>query len=176
MVTTGRQEIDALADVPACARWFETEAAALTLYARQWLDGAAAEDVVQEVFVRLLNQPCLPAQVRPWLYRSVRNGAISDLRSRRRRRKREAAVARQRGDWFQRQPGDLIDADTVQQALEHLPGDQREIVTLRIWGGLTLDEIAAVVGVSASTVSRKHRAGLKAIRTQLETSCRTNRT
>ena len=57
-------------------RMYDAYGAALVLYARQWLDDrSAAEDVVQEAFVRLVAQPALPRNARAWLYAVVRNGA-----------------------------------------------------------------------------------------------------
>ena len=63
------------------ATWFDAHAASLILYARQWLDRSAAEDAVQEVFLRLLAlRGREPANVRAWLFASVRNEAISQQR------------------------------------------------------------------------------------------------
>lgn len=58
-------------------RLFDAHAAALVLYARQWCAGAEAEDVVQEAFLSLSQQPALPEHVAAWLHRVVRNAAIS---------------------------------------------------------------------------------------------------
>ena len=57
-------------------------AGALTLFARQWCQ--AAEDVVQEAFIKLAGLSVAPERPVGWLYRTVRNGAISALRSSRR--------------------------------------------------------------------------------------------
>ena len=65
--------------------WFQAHAGSLVLYAQQWLDRAAAEDVVQGAFVRLMAQGRLPDTVEAYLYRAVRNAAISRLRARKRR-------------------------------------------------------------------------------------------
>ena len=58
------------------------------LYARRWSE--CAEDVVQEAFVKLSEQDEIPRLVRLWLYRVVRNVAISSGRTRHRRRNPEA--------------------------------------------------------------------------------------
>src|ERR1700744_4453722 len=68
---------------------FDAHAAQSVLYARQWLDRAAAEDVVQEVYVRLMLQQDPPANVKAWIFTAVRNEAISQTRSSARRRQRE---------------------------------------------------------------------------------------
>src|SRR5882724_4832328 len=83
---------------------------ALLLYARQWTDAAGAEDVVQRVFVRMLGGGTLPAEPRTWLFRCVRNEAISATRSNRRRQKREQANSQKKTAWFVPQADDRIDA------------------------------------------------------------------
>src|SRR4051794_7840601 len=120
----------------AVADMFEAHGPALLLYARQWVDAAAAEDVVQRVFVRLLASGRLPADARTWLFRCVRNEAISAWRSDGRRGRRERSAATADGEaeaaWFVPRPEDRIDAAAAQAALAALPAEQREIVTLRI--------------------------------------------
>ena len=66
------------------ARWFDAYAARLVLYARQWLDHAGAEDVVQEVFLRLAGRPIDALDERALLFAAVRNAAIGEARGRRR--------------------------------------------------------------------------------------------
>ena len=61
------------------ARLVDDHAAALVLYARQWC--SAPEDVVQEAFIKLVGQGKPPANPLPWLYRVVRNGALTALRT-----------------------------------------------------------------------------------------------
>src|SRR3954452_1754003 len=92
----------------AVADMFEAHGPALLLYARQWVDAAAAEDVVQRVFVRLLASGRLPADARTWLFRCVRNEAISAWRSDRRRGRRERSAETADGEaeaaWFVPRP------------------------------------------------------------------------
>jgi RNA polymerase sigma-70 factor (ECF subfamily) len=168
-------------DGGAVADMFEAHGPALLLYARQWVDAAAAEDVVQRVFVRLLASGRLPADARTWLFRCVRNEAISAWRSDRRRRRREqTAAATADGEagaaWFVPRPEDRIDAAAAQAALAALPAEQREIVTLRIWSSLTLAETGRVTGLPVSTVHHHYNAALKALRQRLESPCPNRKT
>jgi RNA polymerase sigma-70 factor (ECF subfamily) len=157
--------------------WFDAHAGALVLFARQWVgERAGAEDVVQDVFVALMGQARPPHHVRAWLYRSVRNAAISRARGEGRRSGREARTAAARADWFEPRHEDLIDAGAAQQALESLPGEQREVIVMRIWGQMTLNEVAEVTGEAVSTLFSRYRAGLARIRQLMETSCRTKKT
>jgi RNA polymerase sigma factor (sigma-70 family) len=154
----------------ALGTWYDEHGAALVLYARQWLDRAAAEDVVQEVFVRLMGQPPRqrPANVRAWLFRATRNAAIGAARSLWRRGRRERDVARDHAEWFQPRPEDPIDARAAQDALQTLPAAQREIILLRLWSGMTLAELSDVTGAPLSTVHDHYRKGIAGVRRTME--------
>ena len=155
-------------------RWFEDEAAALVLYARRWFGQAEAEEVVQEAFMKLAQQRTRPGHVRGWLYTTVRHAAISRIRSSSRRRAREEKVSEDEPGCFERHPGDYLDAKTAQQALDTLPANEKEIVTLRIWAGLTLKEIAGIVGGSVPTVFRQYRAALGRLREAMDPCTKTD--
>ena len=58
----------------------------------------------------------------------------------------------------------------AQAAMTELPVQQREVIVLRIWGGMTLQEVADVVDRPVSTVFSRYRAGLAAIRKEMENS------
>jgi RNA polymerase sigma-70 factor (ECF subfamily) len=150
-------------------------ASRLTLYARQWLDGSAAEDAVQEALTSLLMLKHLPADPMAWMFRTVRNAAIDQARASARRRKREQAFAAVRVELFQLTPDALIDAQLAEHALKELPADQREVVVLRIWGEMGFTQIAEIVRHSVSTVHAKYTAALETMRQRLEESCKTNK-
>lgn len=161
-------------DPTLLGQWYDAYAARLLLYARQWLDPAAAEDVVQSAFLKLAAQRTGPDNVKAWLFAAVRNAAMSEHRDRRRRGGREQQVATGRAEWFEPQPGDLIDADAAQRILAELPEEQREIILLRIWGGLSWPEAAEVLGQPTSTLFSRYKAGLATIRHRMEpSSCNT---
>ena len=158
------------------SRWFDAYCPSLVLYARQLLPAGWAEDVVQDVFVRLVAQRAAPENVKAWLFRAVRNAGVSSLRSRRRRRQRERRRAHGRQEAFETRGDELIDAKEAQAALESLPGQQREIVVLRIWADMTWADIAAVLGQPLTTVHRHYHDGLASIRKRMESPCNTKRT
>ncbi len=153
------------------SRWFQAYGPALLLYARQWLDGPSAEDVVQDVFVRLAGGDVRPDSAKAWLVRSVRNAALNRLRSRRRRDERQAHVAASRPEWFDARPGDVLDARAAQSALARLPQPLREVVILRIWADMTFREIAEALSRPVSTVHDQHAAGLEQIRKVMAPPC-----
>jgi RNA polymerase sigma factor (sigma-70 family) len=166
----------AVIDPHELGRLFDAHGSALVLYARQWLELGLSEDVVQDVFVALAAQPRVPTQPRAWLFRSVRNATLNRLRSRRRRRQHEAEAATARPEWFEARPENLIDAAAAQAAVATLASVEREIVVLRVWGGLTLHEIAEILGQPVSTLWSRYHDALTALRQKLVTSCRTKTT
>lgn len=140
----------------------ERHAAALTLYARQWT--AAPEDVVQEAFVKLARLQTSPEPVAPWLFRAVRNAALSAARSEQRRKRHESRAAQRKPAWFVAPDETVLDAATVTKWLQALPAEQREVITLHLWGGLSFADIGAVMDCSASSVHRSYQAGLESLR------------
>ncbi len=156
--------------------WFDAYSDAMVLYARGWLDAARAEDVVQDVFLRLISRWREPENPKAWLFRSVRNAAINQVRSQKRRRKRERAQAAERLGWFESRFEDRIDAQAVQNALGTLPPEQREIVVLRIWAGMTLQATAETVNLPISTVHSRYGSAIKAMRKRMGVSCKTEKT
>ncbi len=149
---------------------------ALALYARQWCD--EPDDVVQEAFVKLAAQPTTPLKPAAWLFRTVRNGAINAGIATRRRRRHETEAAVGISRWFETMPsarsGAVVDPESAQAALAVLPNEQREIIVAHLWGGLTFDQIADLVGLSSSSTHRLYHAGLMALRERLGVSCQTN--
>jgi len=155
------------------SRLLDEHSAALALYARQWCDGP--EDVVQEAFLLLARQSKPPDNVVGWLYRVVRNGAISAARASGRRIRHETEAARRGRSWFEPGCDARLDAAVVTEALRHLPLEQRETIVARLWGGLGFDEIAQLTGHPTSTVHRWYHAGLAALRERFGEPCLTKK-
>jgi RNA polymerase sigma factor (sigma-70 family) len=151
-------------------RLLDRHAAALTLFARRWC--SAPEDVVQEAFLQLARQADCPRDAAAWLYRVVRNGAISAGRAESRRRRHEAAAAVDADRWFADSTSEnMIDAHTAAAAMDRLPPDEFEVVVAHVWGGLTFVQIAELVNSTPSTVHRRYQAGLSALRILLGEPC-----
>jgi RNA polymerase sigma factor (sigma-70 family) len=150
------------------AQLIDAHAAPLVLYARQWCN--ESEDVVQEAFFKLVRQRRSPADAVAWLYRVVRNGALDAAKMARRRQQRESAAARP-DRWFVEPEVEGLDAETAVAALQRLLPEQREVIVARYWGGLSFEQIAEVVGCSASTAFRRYSAGVEDLRKQLGVPC-----
>lgn len=146
----------------------DEHAGALTLFARQWCQ--APEDVVQEAFIKLAGLAIVPDRPVAWLYRAVRNGAISALRSSRRRFWHEATRAAEAPSWFA--PGESrLDLEAVTASLAELPIEQREVIVAHLWGGQTFEAIGEWMGSSSSSAHRTYLAGLAALRERLGVAC-----
>jgi RNA polymerase sigma factor (sigma-70 family) len=106
----------------------------------------------------------MPSNIVGWLYRVVRNGAISQSRSQTRRMRHETIVGANRQVWFYAPDNESLDAAAAVDALQTLPIDEREVIVLRLWSGLSFEEIGALVGKSTSTAHRWYEAGLASLR------------
>jgi RNA polymerase sigma-70 factor (ECF subfamily) len=151
-------------DPKMLGRLYRQHAPALRLYARQWAD--CAEDLVQDSFVRLAQESPSPDKVLPWLYRVIRNLALANFRSTKRRRRRETHRAGSAA-WFAA-VDDQLDAQEATRLLAELGLETREVIVARLWGGLTFAEIADLVGCSLPTAQRRYQAGLTELRERLE--------
>jgi RNA polymerase sigma-70 factor (ECF subfamily) len=151
------------------AGWLEQHGAALVLFARQWVAGRAdAEDVVQEAFVRFWRSRQRVADPAAYLYASVKHCALDWLRGRHRQSRREEAAARPEAEtWF---AGPLEQAErraAIAAALGQLPANQREVLVLKIWGGLSFPQIATALEISTNTAASRYRYALAKLREQL---------
>jgi RNA polymerase sigma factor (sigma-70 family) len=147
-------------------RLYREHAAALRLYLRQ-LPGSD-EDLLQDAFIKLAQQSPPPEHVLPWLYRVVRNGALASGRGEARRRRRQDRASSSEALFDA--ADDQLDGRQAAQLLTELPLEQREVVVARIWGELTFDDIAQLVGCSLPTAHRRYQAGLSALRERLDVS------
>jgi len=159
-------------DHDAWRDWFQRYGPKLLLCARQWTRSLAdAEDVVQEAFVRFWrHQRALPGEPMALLVTSVRRAAF-DLA--RRRDRRAAREERALGDRDEGAPAFEIPLEgdersaAIEDALRRLPPAQREVLVLKIWGGLTFEQIAAELELSPNTAASRYRYALAALRQEL---------
>jgi RNA polymerase sigma-70 factor (ECF subfamily) len=159
-------------DPELLGRVLDEHGAALALYAAQWTD--AADDCVQEALVELARQPAQPEHLLAWLYRVVKHRALNTTRGARRRRERESRAMAERFEMTSTRSFDRGDSLAVVEAVERLSEDAREIVVMRIWGGLTYEEIATAMGTSIASAHRQYERALVILRDILESPCSTN--
>lgn len=114
-----------------------------------------AEDALQTTFLyafRGLRRGVVPVAEGPWLFTIARNACLERHRSRRRRRPEILSDPQvlETGSAAVERNGD--DGLRLQQALDHLPEQQRTAFVLREWRGLSYREIAAEMDISLSAV------------------------
>ena len=134
----------------------------LVLYARQLC--RHPEDVVQDALLSLRNERIVPTNMRTWLFRVVRHRALNNLRGEVRRRKYEAKFGREREAWFESTSNSLLEISDAVAALHNLPDEERETIVARLWGGLTLGDLAAWTNTSLPTAQRRYVRGLEKLR------------
>jgi len=133
-----------------------------------------AEDVVQEVFTAVLQSNHNLAKVQnltAYLFTALRRAAgRSAARRLREPRTGEAAIA---DIAAKADPDDRssFDGERLQKALLALPAEQREVIALKIDGGLTFAETAQVIGISANTAASRYRYALERLRACLKEQC-----
>jgi RNA polymerase sigma-70 factor (ECF subfamily) len=133
----------------------------------------AAEDVVQEVFVALWTQRdrlTTPDNLVGYLYRSVRNRSLNQIRHRRMVvdwQARQAAEEAPSAPAADRETENAEILEAVRQAVRTLSPRCREVFELSRDRGLTYPEIAATLGISIKTVETLMGRALKGVRERL---------
>ncbi len=142
-------------------------------------DRQLAEDVVQEVFLRVWRRPSAydPGRGRfiSWLMSVTRNRAIDEQRRRSRRMRSEVSdehPAREvpSGDRLDDPQAAALYGEerrAVREALTRLPPEQRHAIELAYFGGLTQVEIAERTGDPLGTVKTRIRLGMRKLRDSL---------
>lgn len=132
---------------------------------------ADAADVFQELWRKLVERPALLNDARDprgFLLRMARN-QFFDLTRRRQTRERIHAEASSGIPLFDTSPDPDEQAfrDALQSALAQLPADQRAVLHLKLWEGLTFDRIATLLDIPPNTAASRYRYGLDKIRDHL---------
>ncbi len=136
-------------------------------YAERMLgDGAAAQDAVQETFLRLIREGRTidhGETIGTWLFRVCRNAGIDAARKEGRMRSAHEKAAHMQAEAA---PGpDPVERREAQQALreelEKLPVNQRNAVVLKVQQGKSYREISAITGLSESNVGYLIHHGLR---------------
>jgi RNA polymerase sigma-70 factor, ECF subfamily len=143
-------------------RLYDSYGASLYRYAVLLLgDAAAAEDVVQQVFAAILRRGPRLDEEAHYLRRAVRNECYSHLRGLRKQSEvgDERALIEPVVDSASRE-----ERIALEHAIRELPPEQREVIHLRVFEGLTFQEIATDLEASINTVAARYRYALTRLR------------
>ncbi len=126
----------------------------------------AAEDAIHQAFQQLLRREELPADLRPYVFRCVRNAALDGLR---RAKVRGDSIFVEERTEDQAAPGTpaKFPARELDEKLQCLSPDEREAIVLKIYDDFTFQEIADLRGVPLPTVASWYRRGLEKLKTLL---------
>ena len=125
-------------------------------------DRTAAEDLAQEVFVKLWQ--ALPrydgrAQLSTWIYAITRNAAVSALRARRHPVSMSDAAVMAEVEAISAAPAEEPENAALRRQVEALPEKQRQAITLYYMDDRPVDEVAEMMGLPVNTVkTHLHRA------------------
>ena len=168
------RRMDALDRPGSFEVFYDAHAPGLFGFVRSYLGSPEeAEDAVHDVFVSILKKERWRRAENPsaYLYKAVRNEALSRLRKRAVRERATKAL-------IQGAPlVEAVDSGTVQEdavevnrALGALPTEQREVVVLKVYRGMTYREIGQITGVSANTAASRYRYAITKLQSLLEST------
>jgi RNA polymerase sigma-70 factor (ECF subfamily) len=139
-------------------------------------DSGVAEDLVQETFLRVWNRvhgfDGEKGAVGPWLLAVARNRAIDYLRSSAGRESKAIELDEtEHPSLFRDMERDILNSDLVRRvraAMGKLSADQRQVIELAYFEGLSQTEMAERLGEPLGTVKTRVRTALKNLRDDLE--------
>ena len=132
---------------------------------------ADARDLLQEIFIKLAREPQKLAGIREeraFLMRLAHNAAVDLMRRRTvRDRTREGFAAEISPFAAADDPDEQLFRQELSAALGELPAEQRAVAHLKLWEGLTFEQIAEVLDVPPNTAASRYRYGLDKLRGRL---------
>ncbi|MFI4861558.1 MAG: RNA polymerase sigma factor [Phycisphaerales bacterium JB063] len=146
---------------------------------------ASAEDAVHDAVLRLARLPAPPeGDATAYVFRAVRNAALDQLRQRKRGINGKTlgqTTGQPNGQapdvWLFADPRPCPAQQTEQadqqrrlmHEVQQLPDAQREVILMKVFGGLTFQQIADAGDAPLSTVASRYQRGLAQLRAQMET-------
>jgi RNA polymerase sigma-70 factor (ECF subfamily) len=134
---------------------------------------ADTRDLLQEVFVKLAQRPNLLAGIddhRAFLLRLAHNLAIDLIRRRATRERNYEQLAGDIGSCAfapAAEPDSQVFRQALSEAMGDLPSEQRAVVHLKLWEGLTFEQVSKVLQISPNTAASRYRYGLDKLRGRL---------
>jgi len=133
---------------------------------------ADTRDLLQEVFCKIARRRDLlddARDTRAFLLRTAHNLALDLIRRRAARERKHDALAGESPAVFE--PADDLDErrcrEALAAALAELPEEQRAVIHLKLWEGLTFEAIAETLGIPPNTAASRYRYGIDKLRERL---------
>ena len=153
----------------ALAEAFRRHSSAVLNLARRILrDATLAEEIVQEVFLKIWNAPDRfdpeRGSLRSYLLTHTHGRSIDLIRSessRRTREEREAWMTAEAGPRIDEEVWQMALAERVRASLVSIPETERSVIELAYFGGLTYRQVASRLGLPEGTVKSRIRSGLR---------------
>ena len=135
-------------------------------------DEADTRDLLQEIFVKLAREPRLLDGVREqraFLIRLAHNSAIDLMRRRGTRERTKENLAAEIISAFAptHDPDEATFRQELSKALAELPPEQRAVAHLKLWAGLTFEEIATALEIPPNTAASRYRYAIDKLRARL---------
>ena len=169
LIAVARYDGDALAEA-----YRRHAGAVFALASRMLWERATAEELVQEIFLRLWEQPeryeRTRGSLRTFLLMDAHARCVDRIRSDSRRRNREERVGRaEMAEAYDvdLEAWDLTLAEQVREALDTLQDGERAAIELAYFGGHTYRDVARILELPEGTVKSRIRTGLTRLRSQL---------
>jgi len=130
------------------------------------------KDLLQEVFIKLARQPAAlegMREPRAYLLRLAHNSAIDFFRRRAAREKYHEQFGADCPEIFESSADadELAFRQALSWALRDIPIEQRAVVHLKLWDGLTFENIAQILNISINTAGSRYRYALDKLRERL---------
>ena len=169
LIAVARYDGDALAEA-----YRRHAGAVFALASRMLWERATAEELVQEIFLRLWEQPeryeRTRGSLRTFLLMDAHARCVDRIRSDSHRRNRDERVGRaEMAEAYDvdLEAWDLTLAEQVREALDTLQDGERAAIELAYFGGHTYREVAHILDLPEGTVKSRIRTGLTRLRAQL---------
>ena len=165
--------VTAMADELELDRLYDDHAQALFAFLLNFTrDENDTRDALQDTFTKLARRPELldaARDERAFLIRMAHNTAVDLMRRREAREKTREQFGAEQASLFAPAPhiDDQVFRSALDRALAELPPPQRAVVHLKLWEGLTFEQISGVMDIPLNTAASRYRYGLDKLRERL---------
>lgn len=130
-------------------------------------NSTSAEDAVHTALAGILRRGQTPADMRPYIFKCVRNAAMDSWRKERKRTDSIFELRTLKSNDVE-DKNNKVDIEQLNSYLEKLSDNERETIILKIYDELTFEEISEVTGASKNTTASWYRRGIEKLRKMMK--------